>query len=73
MAQATDTMRLDVNGEPREVPHGTTIAGLLEQLELAKTACAVEVNRELAPKATHQTRTLVDGDQIEIVTLVGGG
>lgn len=73
MAQATQTITLDVNGEPRSVPHGTTIAGLVEHLGLAKTACAVEVNRELAPRATHQERTLADGDEIEIVTLVGGG
>lgn len=73
MAHATDTMRLDVNGEPRDVPSGTTIAGLVEQLGLGKTACAVEVNRELAPKATHEQHTLADGDVVEIVTLVGGG
>lgn len=73
MAQATQTITLDVNGEPRSVPHGTTIAGLVEHLGLGKTACAVEVNRELAPKATHHDRTLADGDQVEIVTLVGGG
>lgn len=73
MAQATQTNTLNVNGEPRSVPPGTTIAALVEQLGLGKTACAVEVNRELAPKATHHDRTLADGDQVEIVTLVGGG
>jgi len=66
-------MRLDVNGESRDVPHGTTIAELVEQLGLAKSACAVEVNRELAPKASHTQHTLADGDVVEIVTLVGGG
>ncbi len=73
MAQATQTISLNVNGEQREAPQGTTIAGLIEQLGLARTACAVEVNRELAPKATHETHTLGNGDEIEIVTLVGGG
>ncbi|MFI4916702.1 MAG: sulfur carrier protein ThiS [Phycisphaerales bacterium JB060] len=73
MAQATQTITLDVNGEARSVPEGTTIAGLVEHLGLAKTACAVEVNRKLAPKATHDDHTLADGDHVEIVTLVGGG
>lgn len=73
MAQATQSISLNVNGEQREAPHGTTIAGLIEQLGLTRTACAVEVNRELAPKATHETHTLADGDEVEIVTLVGGG
>lgn len=66
-------MRLDVNGESRAVPQGTTIAELVEHLGLGKTACAVEVNRELAPKVSHSQHTLADGDVVEIVTLVGGG
>ncbi|MGD1914821.1 MAG: sulfur carrier protein ThiS [Phycisphaerales bacterium] len=73
MTTSTESVSLEVNGEPREVPAGTTIAGLIEPLELGRTACAVEVNRELAPKATHEAHTLQSGDTIEIVTLVGGG
>lgn len=73
MPQAMQTISLNVNGEHREAPHGTTIAGLIEQLGLIRTACAVEVNRELAPKATHETHALAHGDEVEIVTLVGGG
>lgn len=73
MAQATQTITLQVNGEPRQAPAGTTIAGLIELLGLSRTACAVEVNRELAPKTTHESHTLADGDEVEIVTLVGGG
>jgi thiamine biosynthesis protein ThiS len=69
----TQTIALTVNGEPRQAARGTTIAGLIEHLGLGTTACAVEVNRELAPKATHRERTLADGDEVEIVTLVGGG
>jgi sulfur carrier protein len=33
----------------------------------------VEVNREIVPRSLHTTRTLVDGDQIEIVHAIGGG
>lgn len=73
MAQATECVRLEVNGERREAPRGTTIAGLIEQLGLSRSACAVEVNRELAPRATHERHVLEDGDTVEIVTLVGGG
>ena len=73
MAQATETVRLVVNGESHEVPCGITIAQLVQRLGVGSAACAVEVNREIAPKATHEDRTLADGDTIEIVTLVGGG
>ncbi len=66
-------MRLEVNGEPRDVPAGTTVAGLLELLELGARPVAVERNREIVPRSTHGEALLADGDEIEIVTMVGGG
>lgn len=73
MAPATQTMSLTVNGQPHEAPAGTSVAGLLEQLGLASTACAAEVNKALVPKGRHASHELADGDTVEIVTLVGGG
>jgi thiamine biosynthesis protein ThiS len=35
--------------------------------------CAVEVNRMLVPKRRHEQHMLLEGDQVEIVTFVGGG
>ena len=35
--------------------------------------CAVEVNRLLVPKRKHEQHQLIEGDTVEIVTLVGGG
>lgn len=66
-------MQIIVNGEPQEAPAGETVANLVERLGLARSACAVEVNRELTPRARHAEHTLRDGDTVEIVTLVGGG
>jgi len=57
----------------RQIPIGTTIAELLSELELKAAQVAVEVNTELAPRAEHATHRLRDGDQLEVVTLVGGG
>ena len=62
-----------VNGESREIPSGTSVAGLLELLELAGRPVAVEVNFELVPHSQHTNHELAEGDQVEIVTLVGGG
>ena len=73
MAQATKTISVRVNGEDRAVPSGTTVATLIEDLGIGRTACAVEVNRDLVPKAGHGERALSEGDSVEIVTLVGGG
>jgi sulfur carrier protein len=66
-------MTIVVNGETRQVADRATIATLLEELSLAKAACAVEVNKRLVPRPEHPSRPLQDGDRIEIVTLVGGG
>ncbi|MEM1330187.1 MAG: sulfur carrier protein ThiS [Planctomycetota bacterium] len=64
---------LQVNGEQREVPEGTTLAGLIESSGLGGKACAAEVNKELVPKASHSDTVLAEGDRVELVTLVGGG
>ena len=66
-------MEVIVNGQPRRVARDATIAVLLEQLGLPATQVAVELNLQLVPRAAHATRTLHEGDQLEVVTLVGGG
>ncbi len=67
-------MQLTLNGQPHDAPDGQTVADLIAALDhLPKVGVAVEVNREVVPKAMHATTTLRDGDVVEIVTLVGGG
>lgn len=66
-------MTVVVNGEPRHLPDQATVADLLRELDLARAACAVEVNKTLIPKPRHPQHPLSEGDRIEVVTLVGGG
>lgn len=66
-------MNIVVNGKPMSVPQDCSIAGLLESLELSQRPLAVELNSELVPLDQHPLRTLSSDDQLEIVTLVGGG
>jgi len=66
-------VQVSVNGEPREIAKGATVAQLLETLELAGKYVAVEVNLELVPRGRHAAHRLAEGDRLEIVTLVGGG
>jgi sulfur carrier protein len=66
-------MQILLNDQPREVPDGCTLAGLLDELALAGKPVAVEVNLELVPRQDHADRRLAAGDRLEIVTLVGGG
>lgn len=66
-------MTLLVNGDPREATKGVSVQELLETLEIRGEAVAVEVNREVVPRADRADRVLVEGDRVEIVTFVGGG
>ncbi len=66
-------MRIQINGEPQSLDDGLTVADLLARFELAPQRVAVEINEELAPRATFAERQLAEGDRVEIVTLVGGG
>ena len=66
-------MQVQVNGQPRQIAEGTTVAQLLDQLELTTPYVAVEVNLELVPRARHAECRLAEGDRLEIVSLVGGG
>ena len=66
-------MNIQVNGEPRQVDNETTVAQLLDVLELDNRQLAVECNLELVPRGAHASRVLAEGDRLEIATLVGGG
>jgi sulfur carrier protein len=70
---ATALVHIVCNGQPRTVASGVTVADLLVELALPPRQVAVEVNLELVPRAAHTERTLVEGDCVEIVSLVGGG
>jgi sulfur carrier protein len=66
-------INLSVNGEPRTVASGASLAALLEHLELAGKRVAVEKNGEIVPRSRYVETQLAEGDQLEIVVAVGGG
>ncbi|MEX0612984.1 MAG: sulfur carrier protein ThiS [Pirellulales bacterium] len=66
-------MNIRVNGQSREVPAGSTVAALLQELDVVQPHVAVELNLEVVPRARHGETKLRDGDRLEVVTLVGGG
>lgn len=66
-------MMIRYNGEPREIPAGATIQQLLDDLKLPARQVAVEVNFDVIPRERHAEHKLQADDQVEVVTLVGGG
>lgn len=72
---ATDArrVRLTVNGEAREFESPLSVLSMLESLALAPDRVAVEVNRAIVRRAEFSATALRGGDEIEIVSFVGGG
>ena len=66
-------MQLKLNGEIREVPDGSTVAGLLAHLGVKAQRVAVEVNEAVVTKDRYDSLALRAGDSVEIVAFVGGG
>ncbi|HBK91560.1 MAG TPA: thiamine biosynthesis protein ThiS [Parvularcula sp.] len=66
-------MRLIINGEPRDLKEGLTVAALLDALELDGRRLGVERNLSIVPKSAYAATALGEGDVIEIVHFVGGG
>ena len=62
-----------VNGESRAVPEGTTLRGLLAQLDLDPRAVVVEHNRRIVRRDGLAGAALAAGDVVELVHFVGGG
>ena len=66
-------MQITVNGEACEVPDGLTVRGLVEHLGLTEGPVAVELDREVVPRAEHESTPVKPGAAVEIVHFVGGG
>jgi thiamine biosynthesis protein ThiS len=66
-------IRIEVNGEPRDVPEGLTLGGVLRFLNLPEDRIAVEQNLEIISRADWEKTPVNSGDRLEVVHFVGGG
>ena len=64
-----------VNGEPRELPDGTTVTALVTELGLPAggRGVAVAVDGEIVPRAEWGTHALDETAHVEVVTAMQGG
>lgn len=71
--RSASSLRIQVNGEPREVDDDITLLQLVTSLSFKSERIAVELN-EIVVRRTHWDNTkLKTGDKVEIVHFVGGG
>lgn len=66
-------MKITLNGELRELPGPVTVAGLLDALNIDSRRVAVEHNLKVLKRAALEQVEVREGDQLEIVSFVGGG
>lgn len=66
-------MQVTLNGEPRDVRDGISVAELIAELSLNGRRLAVELNQEVLPREHYAQRRIAAGDVIEIVHFIGGG
>jgi sulfur carrier protein len=64
---------ITVNGRSVEIESSMTVEQLLDTVDVPPNYLAVEVNADVVPREEYTTRIVDAGDQVEVVTLVGGG
>ena len=66
-------MTVTVNGETRGFPDVVSVDGLVTALGWERRGLAIAVNGEVVPRSLWGDHTVLDGDQIEILTIAQGG
>lgn len=66
-------MKLTINGETRELPDGLTVAAMLELLGAPLRGVAVSCNERVVTRVEYDSRSVAEGDRIEIIKAVAGG
>lgn len=61
-----------INGEPLDIA-GRTISEYLADTDYDAKRIAIERNGDIVPKAAYDEVILEDGDELEVVSFVGGG
>jgi sulfur carrier protein len=68
-------VNVTVNGEPREVGAGATVASVVEMLDVTPGArgVAVALDGEVVSRGQWADTQLCDGSRVEVVAAIGGG
>jgi sulfur carrier protein len=64
---------ITLNGDAFPLSADTPLTALLERLKMRRGRVAVEINREIVPRADYDATIVRVGDQVEIINFVGGG
>lgn len=65
-------INISLNNQPLPISDNTSLAALLEKHSPA-SAFAVAINGEFVPRSGYAEICLADGDEVDLVSPVGGG
>ncbi|MEE9524292.1 MAG: sulfur carrier protein ThiS [Thermodesulfovibrionales bacterium] len=65
-------MKIRLNGEEYDTKAGT-VSSLLEEIDIVPERVAVELNLKIIKKDKYDRTDIKEGDEIEVVSFVGGG
>ncbi len=66
-------MKIQLNGKPEEIKDGMTLKDLLDQMHIKPELVACEVNLAIVRRKDCAAHKISEGDQIEILQMIGGG
>jgi sulfur carrier protein len=66
-------MNVVVNGEPRDVQPGTTVADVVAVLGRRREGLAVAVNEDVVPRSFWAATALHEEDRVEVLNAAAGG
>ncbi|EMI16947.1 ThiS, thiamine-biosynthesis [Rhodopirellula maiorica SM1] len=66
-------IQITVNGESVEIESSMSVQQLLETVDVPPNYLAVEVNADVVAREDYASTIVNEGDDVEVVTLVGGG
>jgi sulfur carrier protein len=66
-------MAILVNGDPHPWRQGLTVEQLLQEKHFSFPLRVIFVNKQLVRKPEIPTTVLSDGDEVQVIHLIGGG
>jgi sulfur carrier protein len=72
-AQRHQKITIKLNDEAYVIEGDARLTALIDALKMKPTRIAVELNREVVPKADYASIVLREGDELELINFVGGG
>ncbi|MCP2338429.1 sulfur carrier protein ThiS [Actinomadura rupiterrae] len=66
-------MKIIVNGEPRDLPAGASVADAVATVTTAPGGVAAALNDEVVARSAWTATRLAEADRLEVLTAVQGG